>query len=344
MQLTFICRILGMYDRFPFKMIYPQTGMKVQRCVVALIATLACLLIVPRSQAVNSPQGVEKHRDSLRLESGGSGWHPQSSPKEPVVGPVVIIVSLPARLLSVYRDGVSIGSSTISTGKPGDTPITGVFTLLRKNVKQSVKGVTWSSGASQERELTRSPDSHSCVRVPLDFARELYAVTENGTTVVVTDHRAGSHQKGFSALLFSTTTEAVSPSGRTFWHPSKAPKGPVSIIISSADEEVYVYRNGVQIGRSPFGGLRGLVGLYVYSALADVDAGGRRSWLSIASMVGRAPQIRELIQHVSINQEFIALTRGIIETGTTLILTDAPVNSGKPNASLVDILTTETSP
>jgi hypothetical protein len=61
-------------------------------------------------------------------------------------------------------------------------------------------------------------------------------------------------------------------------------------------------------------------------------------------MVGRAPQIRELIQHVSINQEFIALTRGIIETGTTLILTDAPVNSGKPNASLVDILTTETSP
>ena len=45
---------------------------------------------------------------------------------------MAIIVSIPRQRVYVYRNGLLIGVSTCSTGKPGhDTP-TGVFTVLQK--------------------------------------------------------------------------------------------------------------------------------------------------------------------------------------------------------------------
>ena len=53
------------------------------------------------------------------------------------------------------------------------------------------------------------------------------------------------------------------------WQPDKSPRGAVSVIFSLPDSAVYVYRNGVQIGRAP---LRWTEfnprGSHVYSALA----------------------------------------------------------------------------
>jgi hypothetical protein len=49
----------------------------------------------------------------------------------------------------------------------------------------------------------------------------------------------------------------------------------MSIIISSADRAVYVYRNGIQIGRAPINAVR-LSGSYVYTALDAVGADGQR--------------------------------------------------------------------
>jgi hypothetical protein len=54
-------------------------------------------------------------------------WHPEVSP----AGPVVIIVSLPDQVMYVYRNGVRIGRSTVSTGKSGKRTPTGVFTILQ---------------------------------------------------------------------------------------------------------------------------------------------------------------------------------------------------------------------
>jgi len=65
-----------------------------------------------------------------------------------------------------------------------------------------------------------------------------------------------------------------------------APKGPISIIVSAPDRKVYVYRNGVEIGRAPVLGLEAarLPGTYVYSALKTVDSGARRDWITSASV------------------------------------------------------------
>ena len=63
------------------------------------------------------------------MKPGQFVWHPEREPE----GPVSIIVSIPDQLVHVYRNGVRIGISTCSTGKPGHTTPTGVFTILQKD-------------------------------------------------------------------------------------------------------------------------------------------------------------------------------------------------------------------
>ena len=49
------------------------------------------------------------------LRPGDYIWHPEISP----AGPVIVLVSLPDQVLYVYRNGVRIGRSTVSTGTKG---------------------------------------------------------------------------------------------------------------------------------------------------------------------------------------------------------------------------------
>jgi L,D-transpeptidase catalytic domain len=65
------------------------------------------------------------------LKPGDYVWRPEVAP----AGPVVILVSLPDQLLYVYRNGVRIGRSTVSTGKPGKSTPTGMFTVLQRKVR-----------------------------------------------------------------------------------------------------------------------------------------------------------------------------------------------------------------
>ena len=45
------------------------------------------------------------------------------------------------------------------------------------------------------------------------------------------------------------------------WHPERSPEGPITIVISSADKAMYVYRNGDPIGRASIEiGGKGLTG------------------------------------------------------------------------------------
>ena len=188
------------------------------------------------------------------------------------------------------------------------------------------------------------PAAHGCVRLPLDFARQLYTVTSRGTTVIVTDRKSAPGSTAAPGLLFAATPGEVAPPGAIVWKPEKAPTGPVSIIVSSADGAAYVYRNGVEIGRAPVAGLRGVKGSYVYSALADVDAEGRRDWLSTVSVGGRAPNVKDLVKQARVDQQFLARARALITPGTALILTDAPVSVSTRSGSGFNILTTAATP
>lgn len=285
------------------------------------------------------------------FKPGDYVWHPEISP----AGPVVILVSLPDQVLYVYRNGVRIGRSTVSTGAKGHRTPTGVFVVLQKKVDHEstiykgakmphMQRLTWGGVAMHAGELPGYPASHGCVRLPVDFAQKLYSVTTIGTTVIIADNTSEPGSTTQPGLLFDGRAGEAAPAGGVVWRPEKAPKGPVSIILSARDGAAYVHRNGVEIGRAPVGRLDGIVGSYAFSALDTVDASGRRDWLSTASVGGSVPDLKELASRARVDPTFLANARALITPGTSLIVTDAPVNSDTRSGTGFNILTTSPAP
>jgi hypothetical protein len=270
---------------------------------------------------------------------------------------VVIIVSLPDQVMYVYRNGIRIGRSTVSTGAKGHRTPTGVFTVLQKKVRHEsniykgakmphMQRLTWSGIAMHAGQLPGYPASHGCVRLPEDFAEKLYSVTSNGTTVIIADNDSAPSHTTRPGVLFSGTTGGPPqpiPASGFVWTPEKATKGPVSIIVSATDGAAHVYRNGVEIGRAFIGGLstRLVSGTHVFAALATVDSDGRRDWLSSTSIGARRPNIKDLAKRVTIPPAFRDDVRVLITPGTTLIVTDQPVSGRTHSAPGFNILTAE---
>ncbi|RDS78002.1 hypothetical protein DL238_10590 [Alteriqipengyuania lutimaris] len=112
---------------------------------------------------------------------------------------VLIVISKGSQHMFVFRDGALWDTSPVSTGKPGkDTP-SGVFPILQKRVHHRsniysnapmphMQRLTWGGIALHAGHLPGYPASHGCIRLPRDFARALYRLTDmDSTTVVVVD-------------------------------------------------------------------------------------------------------------------------------------------------------------
>lgn len=219
---------------------------------------VALLLFAGLALAQDTPRGP------LELKPGEFLWHPEIAPS----GPVVLVVSLDEQRAYVYRNGIAIGVSTISSGKPGkDTP-TGVFTILQKNKDHKsnlynnapmpyMQRLTWDGIALHGGALPGYPASHGCVRLPHPFAQKLFAITRNGDTVVVSDARAAPTTLVYPAVLAPVSAKglplaAPEAGGEGYsWDDAVAPAGQVGIVVSLADKRIYVLRNGVPIGEAP---------------------------------------------------------------------------------------------
>src|SRR6184192_3881296 len=159
------------------------------------LAFLVVLAFGPAAVAFTKGRVVAPFTSGFK--PGDYTWHPEVSP----AGPVVIIVSLPDQVMYVYRNGVRIGRSTGSTGKPGKRTPTGIFTILQKKVSHesniykgakmpNMQRLTWTGIAMHAGQLPGYPASHGCVRLPEDFAAKLYTVTKLGTTVIIADNKS----------------------------------------------------------------------------------------------------------------------------------------------------------
>lgn len=109
-----------------------------------------------------------------------------------------IIISRNQQSLALYRDGQQVATSKVSTGKAGHTTPTGIFSILekRKNHRSNIysnapmpfmQRLTWSGIALHEGHVPAYPASHGCIRLPREFARSLYGMTERGVHVIVSD-------------------------------------------------------------------------------------------------------------------------------------------------------------
>lgn len=318
---------------------------------VAIVVTAASTALT--ASATLTAHGHTKGREvtpfTREFKPGDYVWKPWASP----TGPVVIIVSIPEQRMAVYRNGIRIGRSTVSTGSAGHGTPTGVFTVLQKKVDHEsslykgakmphMQRLSWSGIAMHAGHLPGYPASHGCVRLPADFAEKLYSVTTTGTTVVITDGRTRSAWTAKANALLAGPAGAPLAPGSFEWKPEKASRGPLSIIFSTGDRHAYVYRNGALIGRARFDLAGRVRGTHVYSALATFDANGQRDWL-VTNSIGRskAPDIKAFASRLSIAPAFDAQLRAAVTPGSTLVLTDMPVTSQTHSGTGFGILTAD---
>lgn len=305
----------------------------------------------PLSRAMEKPffhtEGSPTGKPTGPLKPGEYWWAPNISPD----GPVMILVSLPKQSMHVYRNGVLVARSSISSGMAGHSTPTGVFTILQKNREHYSKTydnapmpfmqrLTWDGVAFHSGFLPGRAASHGCIRLPYEFSKKLFDLTNQGGTVIIGDGKSlgTSFAAAEPGLVLPGPTPEHGSGGLPIaaesyrWHPGRSTKGPVTIVISSADRMLYVYRNGVRIGRAAvtISGLGGL-GNHVFTRIeAPGDKGTYPNrWMTVGrNGGGDVEKFRSLRKRISYNEEFRRILRGIAVPGTTLVVTDLPV-SGK---------------
>lgn len=298
------------------------------------------------------------------LRPGEFVWHPERAPS----GPVVVVVSIPEQQARVFRNGVEIGRSTVSTGRSGYPTPTGVFSILEKQREHTsnlyddapmpnMERLTWSGVALHAGVVPGRPASHGCVRLPLVFSERLYDVTStNSTLVVVADERTDPavHHPG---LLLppvgnagpSAPAEDAGAGAPWSFHPERAPIGPVSLLMSTAERTIYVMRSGREIGRAGYElrdpGAPLPVGVYTLlegpAPGEPVLARGRtaRRWLGIGAAHPAPDADPAAPDRVRLPPAFRWALESVLAPGTTLVVTDLPALEETEDARAFTVLT-----
>jgi L,D-transpeptidase catalytic domain len=312
--------------------------------VIAIFAAL-----VATSFAMDQPsfhtKGAPTGKPTGPLKPGQYWWKPGLSPR----GPVVVLVSLPQQTMHVYRNGILIGRSSISSGTKGNFTPPGIFSILEKKETHysktydnapmpNMQRLTWTGIAMHSGQLPGYPASHGCIRLPYDFSALVFDATSKGGTVVIGDGRTPQpHLASNPGLILAPkdiTPAMLHPlaANEYDWRPERSPGGPITIVVSSADKALYVYRNGNPIGRAALEVKGRRPGEHVFTLLEG--ATGKPSQLAPGREAGRWMRVdgegssataEKLASRLWFSPEFAHKVADAIAPGTTVIVTDAPV-------------------
>src|ERR1700733_572674 len=272
-------------------------------------------------------------------------------------GPVVMVVSITEQRGYVYRNGILIGATTVSTGRPGHLTPTGVFTVLQKQKEHRstiydgapmpyMERLTWGGVALHAGGLPGYPESHGCIHLPSEFARRLFDISPNGMTVVIGTEQTAPEQVAHPGYLAPVKfaggqpvdPETFAPTEGERWHPELCPSGPVSIVLSQASQLIVVYRNGIEIGRARLTvtGDTPLVNHALVltegpSSVPDpyVPDQTKLSWLRIGVPGHLGEQGTQVdpnaVARIKLPIDFTARLNGILTPGATLFVTNEPL-------------------
>jgi L,D-transpeptidase-like protein len=314
---------------------------------VKQLALLVFLLLVARvADAQQLDLGSGSVVETVRqLRPGQYVWAPEIAPE----GPVLLIVNVSRQRAVLYRNGLPIGASTVSTGRPGYRTPTGVFTILQKKVEHYsstydnapmpyMQRLTWRGVALHAGHLPGYPASHGCIRLPAGFAKLLFGVTRVGMTVMITDEPA-TPRLAPPFDIAQVPSEADSGNqGRIVWQPERSPKGPVSIVVSVADQRAVILRNGRQIGSAPVNVAGPVSGTWAY-ALRSIDSDGQH-WIRMS--LSAEPTVDQLVpreewKRFEAPEQFKRAVAALVEPGTTIVVTADSLMKGATGAALTII-------
>jgi hypothetical protein len=285
---------------------------------------------------------------SDQLKHGEYTWAPQLAPD----GPIVVLVSLDEQRAYVYRNGILIGESTISSGKPGHLTPTGVFTTKLKDADHHsslyndaampyTQRLTSDGVALHAGGIPGYPESHGCVHLPSEFARLLFQASPLGMTVVIANRKSEPADVDHPAFLSPITDKGkVEENERLFasqdfrWEPQKSPFGPISVLLSRYDSAVVVIRNGIEIGRARIvvRDPQQPLGTHVFvvkQAANPADPNSRPTWVGIG-VIGHMDDSNArpspgAVQRIVIPEQLRRTVVPLLVPGTTMMVTDAPI-------------------
>jgi len=320
------------------------------RYLILVISSLVATSFAMQQPSFHT-KGTPTGKPTGALKPGEYWWHPEISPS----GPLMILISIPEQEMHVYRNGIMIGRSTVSTGTKGhDTP-GGVFSILEKQSTYRSKKyqnapmpymqrLTWTGIAMHSGQLPGYAASHGCVRLPYDFSQMLFSTTSSGGTVIIGDGKTPVPRLAANPGLLLAPTDFTPEMLRKLnkndydWHPERSTEGPITIVISSADRAMYVYRNGNPIGRAAIDitargfGNRDKLGDHVFTMLEGTTGKPSRftpkheeaRWMRVTSQ-GRPVDADTVASRLQFSPDFADKLANELKPGTTVIVTDYPV-------------------
>jgi len=111
--------------------------------------------------------------------------------------PLLAVVGLDTQRVSIYDSaGRLLQRSPVSTGQSGYETPAGIFSVVQKKADHNsnlyedgnmpfMQRITWTGIAMHGGVLPGHPASHGCVRLPVDFARRLFDLTDVGMRVII---------------------------------------------------------------------------------------------------------------------------------------------------------------
>ena len=179
--------------------------MKKLALALAAAGALALLPAAPALASLETPEAKAEAADAAmmarlhmeevfgdkQLKPGQYVWRKGSFAGEPRV-----VISVADQLAYLYKGDQLVAVSTVSTGTDKNPTPKGIFSVLaKKPMHRSIKydnapmpfmqriddyGVALHAG-----HLPGYRASHGCIRLPAEFAKRLYSVTDLGATVMI---------------------------------------------------------------------------------------------------------------------------------------------------------------
>lgn len=326
--------------------------MRLTRQVPSLVAgglALSVLLLPANAmaQGATASSATEFARMADRLKPGEWVWAPGVAPD----GQVLVYVDLSRQRATVYRNGVRIGVTSVSSGKPGHETPTGVFTILQKDARHRSskyndapmpyqERLTWDGVALHAGGLPGYPESHGCVHLPYGFSRDLFGITSLGATVVI-DGNAASHVRTSDASLlapFDGKGRPIAPEQlgdqQFVWTPERSTTGPMTIVVSKSDRRVIVLRGGIEIGRSVADVNDDDPGSHVVTLTRAADGTARWIYVGLPGHEEEAGRTLDeaVINRLRLPRTFYDVVRAALRPGTTILITQSAVGTsgGEP--------------
>ena len=147
--------------------------------------------------AASAPQPLLTIRRTLPITEpikyGQWFWNEKDAPAS---GPLVITVDLEARVLSIFRDGVEIGTAAVLLGTQEKPTPLGVFPITQKDQHHVsnlydapmpyMMRLTNDGVSIHASNVQNGYASHGCIGVPMGFAQKIFAAAKLGDKVIIT--------------------------------------------------------------------------------------------------------------------------------------------------------------